>query len=160
MSSKILKDYEVISNYIVEIIKAQDWTYDYDEDNECIYIEVAASSNEINIPLVMQIDKEREFFTVISALPIPIEDEKQDEMAIAVNIINNILVFGSFDYNYLEGAISYRFTSSFRKSLISKSAYEFMIGIVLMSIETYLENLTKLAFGEMTIEEFNAFVQG
>ncbi len=158
MEDKILKNYQIISKYIVEIVKEQNWTYDYDEYDDYVSIEVAATSNEICVPLVMQVDIEREFFTAISVLPIPVPEDKQDEIAIAVNLINNYLVFGSFDYNYLEGAISYRFTSSYKESIISKSAYEFMIGIILTCLDTYTENLTKLAFGEITIDEFNDLV--
>ena len=79
-------------------------------------------------------------------------------MALAVNMINSSIIDGSFDYNILNGNLLFRLTSSFKNSLISENAFEYIIYISCSTVDKYNDKLDSLAKGDYTIEELYKFI--
>ena len=87
-------------------------------------------------------------------LPFTFGEDKRLEGAIALNQINYTLVDGSFDYNYEDGRVIFRLTSSYRESLISKELFGYMIACLAVTVDKYNDKLLVLAKGGTTLEDF------
>ena len=94
---------------------------------------------------------------MISTLPCGVPKHKRDDFALAVCYINNLLVDGNFDFDYISGRTLFRFTSSYYDSLISKQAVMRMLGLSIEQVDNYNDKLVRLALGA-SLEDFKAFV--
>ena len=74
--------------------------------------------------------------------------------SIATCQANYRLADGSFDYDFREGKVFFRMTSSYRDSLISQNLLEYMMACAAFTVDAYNDKFLMLAKGQMAIEEF------
>ena len=83
-----------------------------------------------------------------------VPEEKRLDMALAVSIVNNRLVDGSFDYDVMRGALLFRMTTSFIESTLSETAFEYMLFCSCGTIDEYNDKFLMLCKGLMPVEKF------
>jgi hypothetical protein len=74
-------------------------------------------------------------------------------MSLAISAVNYTMVDGSFDYNFLNGNTLFRLTSSYRNSMISTTALEYMLMVSCNTVDEYNDKLFMLCKGMMSLED-------
>ena len=126
----------------------------YNRFDDDLVITFTMGGEDIPMDIVAGIDAERELVRLFSPLPFKFSREKLVEGAIATSQINYKLVDGCFDFNCKDGAVSFRMTSSFAASLISKSLFEYMVACLCYTVDKYNDKLMLLNKGLIPLEDF------
>lgn len=126
----------------------------YEKFEKDLVVAFALSGEDFPMQFVLNVDADRELIRLISPIPAIFEDEKRIEGAIATCQANYRLADGSFDYDYKEGKIFFRMTSSFVDSLISKDLFEYMVAVAGYTVDEYNDKFFMLSKGQLTIDEF------
>ncbi len=133
-------------------LESHDWKYkrdDYDLSIEC-----GAQGDDLPMDISVKVETDRQLIMLLSHLPFVIPEEKRLDAAIAISIINNMLIDGSFDYDIVHGHILFRMTSSFIESEISSDLFTYMLMGSCYIIDEYNDKLLMLGKGMITIEKF------
>ena len=133
-----------------EALADREWKFSPDEEE--LKIKTGAIGDDLPMDITIHADADRQLLLVISHLPVTVPEDKRVDLAIAVSVINNQLVDGSFDYDLRSGSIFFRLTSSFLDSSIGKEAVMYMLMCSCSTIDDYNDKLLMLAKGLLSIE--------
>lgn len=126
----------------------------YDKEEDKLFAHIGVSGEDIPMDFFVQCDAERQLVKVISFLPFKMCEEKRIEGAIATSYVNYQIADGSFDYNFADGKIAFRMTSSFRESLIGAELFDYMVGCSIFTVDRYNDQFLMLNKGMLSIEDF------
>ncbi len=132
--------------------------FKYDKKEEEMKIECSARGDDLPMKLHFFVDAERSLVRVLSLLPFDTKEDKRVEMAVAVSMINDMLVDGSFDFDITEGSMFFRMTNSFIESVISHEVFIYMILCSLKTIDEYNDKLLMLSTGIIDLEKFTTVI--
>ena len=141
---------------LCEMLKAREWHYESDEDNFTIMC--GARGEDLPMEIRVQVDPERLIVTLLSQMPFSVPEDKRVEMALAVSAVNYALVDGSFDYNFVDGTLLFRMTSSYRESLVGKDMFEYMLYVSCKTIDDYNDKFLMIIKEKMTLEDLVKFI--
>jgi len=141
---------------LCEMLKAREWHYESDEDNFTIMC--GARGEDLPMEIRVQVDPERLIVTLLSQMPFSVPEDKRVEMALAVSAVNYALVDGSFDYNFVDGTLFFRMTSSYRESLVGKDMFEYMLYVSCKTIDDYNDKFLMIIKEKMTLEDLVKFI--
>lgn len=139
-----------------DVLDDMGWTYNKDESILEIYTGAAGDDYPISIRIC--VEPEKNLVTLLSEIEMGSDKDSLVPVSIAVSLINNRLVDGSFDYNILTGQMFFRITSSYKNSLLSKEVIDYMVYIACHTVDEYDGKLISLSKGEMTFDEFVEFI--
>ena len=71
-----------------------------------------------------------------------------------MSAINERTVDGSFDYNYKNGKIVFRLTTSFKSSIVSKELFDYVIDVSASTVDEYNDKLEAIAKDKLDLEKF------
>ena len=154
---KALRQAKAAYDTLCETLKERKWHYEGDDEN--LEITCGARGDDLPMEIRIRVDPERLIVTLLSELPFSIPEDKRVETALAVSVINYALADGSFDYNFLDGSLVFRMTSSYRESLVSKDMFEYMLYVSCKTIDDYNDKLFMIVKNNMTIEDLIRFIQ-
>lgn len=141
---------------LCEMLKEREWHYESDEDNFTIMC--GARGEDLPMEIRVQVDPERLIVTLLSQMPFSVPEDKRVEMALAVSAVNYALVDGSFDYNFVDGTLLFRMTSSYRESLVGKDMFEYMLYVSCKTIDDYNDKFLMIIKEKMTLEDLVKFI--
>jgi hypothetical protein len=134
-TEKDLTAAKIMYNRVKEALDNMGWTYDENESK--LNITTGAGGKDLNIDIDIYVEAEKHIVTVLSMLPIDVPEDLRIDLSLAVSLINNRLVDGSFDYDRFARQIN---ESGYKGSLMlevmknhSKGFYD------VMSNETYMQ---------------------
>ena len=145
---------KVVYDTACEALTERGWKYE--GDLETLRIKTGAVGEDLPMEIIIDVNADRQLFLVISPLPLKVPEDKRVDLAVAISVINNQLIDGSFDYDMRDGKILFRLTSSFIDSKISKEAITYMIMCSCSTIDDYNDKLLLLAKGMLSLEQFLA----
>lgn len=128
------------------------WRYKKNEDD--LNISCGAQGDDLPMDIFITIDDRRELVSLLSRMPFVIEEDKRMETAVAVSIVNNRLVDGSFDYNIADGVIFFRMTSTFIDSELSEEVFKYMLYCSCSMIDRFNDKFLMFSKGLMKLEDF------
>ena len=137
---------------LCSMLDNNEWKYEKDEENLCI--DCGAQGEDLPIPIKIRIDAERQIILLLSLIPFSVNEDKRMETAVAVSIVNNLLVDGSFDYDITTGDLYFRMTNSFIDSDISEEAFKYMLYCSCMTIDEYNDKFLMLSKGLLPLDSF------
>ena len=137
---------------LVKMLDERKWTYDAKKEE--LVIETGAQGDDLPIPLHISVDADRQVVIMYSFLPFEIPENKRLEIALAVSVINDSIVDGSFDYNFVSGRLVYRLTSSFMGSVLSKALFEYMVDCTCATVDNYNDKLEAIIKGTLDVKAF------
>lgn len=149
---KKLKKALSIYNGMCDVLTASGLRYEKHEED--LVITFNAVGNDIPMRFILNVDADRELIRVLSPIPATFEGDKRLEGAIATSQINFYLADGSFDFDYENGKVYFRMTSSYIDSLISKEVILYMVACAGQVVDEYNDKLLMLSKGLLPIEEF------
>lgn len=126
----------------------------YDKHEKDLVITFGLRGEDIPMQFVLNIDAERQLIRLLSLLPVKFEEDKRVDACIATCEANCRIVDGSFDFDYEDGSIIFRMTSSFLDSLISKDLFAYMIVIGSRIVDEYNDKFLMLSKGMIPLEDF------
>ena len=127
---------------------------EYKKHEDDFIVDFTVVGEDFPMQIILNVDAERELIRLLSPIPVTFGDDKRLDGAIATCQVNYSLVDGSFDYNYKKGTISFRMTSSYIDSIISKDLLRYMVGVAGYTIDEYNDKFVMLANGELPLETF------
>lgn len=149
---KKMKNALSVYNTLCEMLDEREFYYEKHEED--LVVTFGMRGEDIPMQFVVNIDAKRELVRVISPVPVIFEDDKRIDGAIATSQVNYRLADGSFDYDFKQGRILFRMTSSFCDSLISKDLFEYMLACASFTVDKYNDQFLMLAKGKISVEEF------
>lgn len=141
-----------VFNGLCANLDAHHWRYDKNEGE--LTIDCQAQGDDLPMEIRLEVHEERRFVTLLSHQPFVVKEEKRLDMAVAVSVVNNMLLDGSFDFDIKNGHMFFRMTSSYIDSLLGDELFSYMIGLSLKVIDDFNDKFFMLSSGMITIEQF------
>ena len=152
MDEKALQEAKKMYEAVCAMLDARGWHYEKVEEK--LMVRFDATGQDLPMTFIIRIDAERMLVVLTSLLPGPFPQALRDVGAIATSQINYKLADGSFDYDMRDGTVYFRLTSSYRSSLISQTALEYMFECTLFTVELYNDKLFMLSKGLIDLDKF------
>lgn len=153
---KQLKQARAAYRSLCEMLDEKDWHYKKDEEH--LLVLCKAQGDDLPMDIRIEVDAERSLVILLSNTPFNIPKDKRDALAVAVSAANCRIIDGSFDYNYLDGIILFRMTSSFMDSLVGKEMFEYLLLVSCITIDRYNDKFLMVAKSDMSNEEILDFI--
>ena len=154
--TKQLKQAQAVFHALCKFLDSDDWHYERDEEE--MMIKCRAQGEDLPIAIRLQVDADRALVSLYSQLPFTIAEDRRREMAVAVAQANNCMVDGCFDYDYSNGSIIFRITTSIRDSLIGETALKYLVYCACGTVDHYNDKFLMAAKSEMTCDEIAKFI--
>lgn len=138
------------------MFRKNNWTFDADEEK--LVIKTGFKSDDLPINFRFRVHSRNELVLIVSELPIDINKSKREDIAMAVSYANFKMLDGSFDFDYKEGKIYFRLTSSYRNSLLNSELYEYMVNVSVGTIDDYNDKFNAINEGKMSLAKFEEAV--
>ena len=154
------KKAKTVFKTLCDMLDGRGWKYQKEENDEAgptIYC--GAHGDDLPMEIRIRVDVKRELISLLSKMPFPVPENRRTAMAIAVSKANAGLVDGSFDYNYLNGNIVFRLTSSYRDSIIGKTLFDYMLMVSCYTIDEYNDKFLEVTKKDMSVDEILKFIQ-
>ena len=142
---------------ICAVLDGHDWSYDKDESK--LIVNTSARGDDLSMEIVIRVYKDQQIVALHSPMPFTVPESMRKEMAVAVACANKGMVDGDFDYDYLSGKIIFRFTTSFRNSLISKDVYDYMLSVSCHTVDEYNDKFFMVINNKMSVAEIRNFIK-
>ena len=152
MESITHKSAKSVFDLLVATFNDKEFKFYTDEERMAVCLQLA--TDDLPIALVAEVDETRQLLRMVSVFPFQFPKERRIEGAIAAGMTNFHLFTGSFDYDYTEGNIKFRLTSSFFNSVISRDVILSMLGRTFTTCDEYNDKLCNLANGKMSLSQY------
>lgn len=149
---KKLKNAQTVFKTLCEMMDEKELKYEKHEDD--LVVNFILGGDDLPMQFVLNVDAKRELIRLLSPIPVTFEGDKRIEGAIATCQANYRIADGSFDFDFKNGRILFRMTSSYIDSLISKDLFEYMVAVASYTVDEYNDKFFMLAKGQLPIEEF------
>lgn len=150
---------ELVAKQTKEVFELVCQTFDdrglkYERNDEEMFVICRGRGDDLPIDIGVFVNPRARVISLLSPLPINIAEDKRIEVALAVCTANHGLVNGSFDYNIGTGAISFRAVNSYLDTVPGKSLIDYLISIVIRTVDDYNDKFLAVSTGMMTVEQF------
>lgn len=126
----------------------------YEKDTDKLLVHFYMNGDDIPMEVFAEVDAERELVRVHSPLPFAFSEAKRLEGAIATSQANYRMADGSFDYNFRDGKVFFRLTSSYKESLLSKDLLGYMIACTVYTVDKYNDKFLMIDKGLLSLDDF------
>ncbi len=158
MDSKDLRQAKEVFDTLCGLLDKHKFKYRMNE--EALSIAATFHGDDIPMDIGIKVDSERKLISLISPLPFEVPQDKRAQLALAISVINYDLVDGSFDYNFFNGKVLFRMTSSFRDSLIGEELFMYMLAISTGTVDDYNDKLFMVCKHDMELKDIIALIKG
>lgn len=152
-----LKQAKTAFTTLCKMLDEKEWNYKADEEN--LAITCGARGEDLPMEIEIRVDPERLLVILLSDMPFKVPEDRRAQLALAVTVANYGLVDGSFDYNFLDGRILFRMTSSYRDSLVGKDMFEYMLMCSCVTIDNYNDKFLMVVKQDMQAKEIINFIK-
>jgi len=133
---------------------ANNWKYKRDE--ESLSIQCGVQGDDLPMEIVVNVDAKRSVVVLFSRIPFQVPEDKRLQLAVAVSVVNNRLVDGSFDFDVKSGKMFFRLTNSFMDSTLGSDVFTYMLAVSCNTIDEYNDKFLMLSKGMLSLEQFLA----
>ncbi|MBR4223877.1 MAG: hypothetical protein IKR73_03615 [Oscillospiraceae bacterium] len=136
---------------ICGMLREQD--YKFRADPEELKVNFGVRGESFPIDVVYRVIPDRQLVQITSALAYYIPEDKRDEAAIALTMINWRLLNGSFDFDMSDGYVQFRICEAYHDSLIGGEVFDYMTHALFYTVDEYNELLFMLGKGMITLDQ-------
>ncbi|MDE7329572.1 MAG: YbjN domain-containing protein [Clostridia bacterium] len=147
-----MKEAQEVYTTVCETLDMKGWRYE--KHPEDLVVTFTVNGEDIPMDFVVAVDGKRMLIRLLSRLPFKFAANKRVEGSIATNFANFKLGDGSFDYDLTDGAVTFRMTSSFRGSLISNTAVNYMFNCACATVDDYNDSFLMISKGMLSLKDF------
>ena len=128
----------------------------YEKDEENLVVHFIMQGEDLSIGLILIVDADRQLIRILSPLPFKISKEKRVEGAVMTCIASDKVLDGNFDYDILDGTITFRMSASFRNSHIGENLFRYMVLYCCKVVDIYNDRFFAVDKGMMSLDDFIA----
>lgn len=128
--------------------------FHYKRFDEDLAINCTVRGDDIPMELIFMVRADRQIVQLHSPMPFTVPEDKRVDIALATTVVNNMLIDGSFDFDFSKGKISFRLTASYIESILGKELFEYMLMVSAATIDEYNDKFMMMAKGMMSFEQF------
>lgn len=125
--------------------------FHYDKQDKDLIITSFAKGDTLPIPFMMRVAPQKELVSFHSVLPFDVDDNMQEDICIALNMINCNLSGGCFAC--FDGKISYKSAAIYRGMTVGKKLFEEWMMTSLAIINEYNGKLEKAVSEHMPLDD-------
>ena len=125
-----------------------------ERNEEKLTIKGTAHGEDFPIDINISVDEDRQLVIFLSLQPMVVPEDKRLDMAVAVSVVNNMLVDGCFVFEISSGHMFFRMTSAYIDSLVGDELFTYMMAVSLHTIDDYNDKFFMLSKGMLTLEQF------
>ena len=137
---------------LCETMDGHGWKYSPDRD--ALRIESGAQGEDLPINLIMSVDEKRQLVRLLSGMPFRVKEDKRLDMAVAVSVVNNRLVDGSFDFDVSTGILGFRMTCSYRESILGSDLFSYILFCSCKTIDDFNDKFMMINAGLVSLDQF------
>ena len=137
---------------LCKTLDGHEWNYAKDEEK--LSIKCGAQGEDLPMDIAIMVDSERCLVRLTSHIPIVVPEDKRLDAAIAISVVNNMLVDGCFDFDISSGLIFFRMTNSFLESKLGDDFFTYRLFASCQTIDAYNDKFLMLVKGMISIEQF------
>ena len=153
---KVMQQSKNVYESICSMLDNLEWKYTrHDED---LTITCGVRGDDLPMEMIIIVSPQSQVVSLYPPMPFDIPENKRVDLAVAICMINNNFVNGSFDYDISDGSIRFRLVSSFRESLLSEELFKYMVLVSTQTIDDYNDKFLMLAKDMMTLEQLAKFI--
>lgn len=130
----------------------REWHYEKDEEN--LVVTCGVSGDDIPMRLIMRVMPRHQLVQVLSPLPFDIPEDKRIDLALALTMVNNRLINGSFDFDLGNGRTVFRLTTAFMDSSLDTEVFDYMVGVTAATVDEYNDKIMMLSKGMIELSAF------
>ena len=119
-------------------------------------ITLTLRGDDLPIEMILAVRERLEVIQLLSYIRPKTPEDKCIDAAVAVNVANYGLIFGSFDYDISDGEICWRAVLPYRDAAITKDQVDYLVMVSAATIDKYNDRFLMLNKGMMTMEQFIA----
>lgn len=151
------KNAQVTYKSLCAMLDGMQWNYKkHDED---LTITCTARGEDLPMDITIRVNADRQAVCLYSPIPFAVPKERRAALAVAVSIANFGMIDGSFDYDYINGRIVFRMTSSFRDSLLSKDVFAYMLAVGCRTVDDYNDKFLMVVKSDMSYDDIAKFIE-
>ncbi|MBQ4582973.1 MAG: YbjN domain-containing protein [Oscillospiraceae bacterium] len=147
-------DANKVYNDLCTHLTACGWKYDRHDDDKVITLNMRG--DDLPIEMILFVKEKQQVVSLISPIRPKAPEDKRIDAAVAVNVANYGIVFGSFDYDVSDGEIRWRAVLPYRDAAITKDQVNYLVVVSAGTIDKYNDKFLMLNKGMMTLEQFIA----
>lgn len=117
-------------------------------------ISLGMNGDDLPMDMILAVREKQEVIQLISPIRPKAPEDKRIDAAVAVNVANYGIVFGSFDYDVSDGEIRWRATLPYRDAAITKDQVHYLVMVSAATIDKYNDKFLMLNKGMMTLQQF------
>lgn len=151
-NEKYLKQAQTVYETLCRTFDSRGWAYKKDTENWSITCQ--ARGEDLPMDFIIRVDVNSMMIRLASVLPFTVPEDKRTEIAVAVSMINSVLIDGSFDYDIRSGNMFFRMTNSFLESLVGNDLIGYMFSCAYITVDAYNDKFLMLVKGMMTLQQF------
>ena len=153
---KLQKKAREVFGTICRMLDEKDWRYQKDED--ALKISCGVQGDDLPMPIRIELDAERQLVVLLSEIPFAVPEDRRSAIAVAVSVANYGMVYGNFDFDYLNGNILFRATAIYAQSLIGQEMFAFMVACSCHTIDRYNDKFLVVTQNDMTEDEVADYI--
>lgn len=143
---------QTVYDTICKMFDEKDYHYEKHEDDHVITCQVRGEDLPMDIIFVVR--DERQIVQLLSPMPFTVPEDKRMDIVLAITVINDRLVDGSFDFDLSNGRITFRQTASYIESILGKELFEYMLMVSASTVDEYNDKFLMIAKGMISFEQF------
>lgn len=137
---------------LCQALDSRQWKYR--RNDEELSVEYIVNGEDMPMRFFFVINAEYSLVRLLSPMPLTVKESKRLDVAVAVSMINNRLLYGSFNFDVTDGELRFRLCNSFRDSVLGTDVFLHMIAVGNIVVERYNDKLFMLATGVISLEKF------
>ena len=126
----------------------------YTRRDEDKVITLTLHGDDLPMEILLLVKEAPGVISLISPIHPKAPEDKRIETAVAVNVANYGMIFGSFDYDISDGDIHWRAVLPYINTTITKEQVEYLVLVSAHTIDNYNDKFLMLNKGMMTLEQF------
>ena len=156
-----MREYSVkIAEDISNILKEDDWSFNFDEDTGIFRMGVSNIEGFNNVMIRIIVNDDSYAIHVIAPINAPVSDaESKNKYTEFFCRANFGLKYGSFDFDVSDGEIMYRAFNFCLEQSVDKGLFLSSIACCASTLSRYADGILGMVFGNLSVDEAIAKVE-
>lgn len=137
---------------ICSVLDARNWHYKVFKEK--LTISCGARGDDLPMDIFIIVNPKARVVSVYSPMPYRVSEDNRVDIALAVCAANFRLIQGVFEFDLVEGNISYKLTASYRDNEFSESYLDYLLRLSVNVIDDYNEKFLMIEKGLLPLDKF------
>lgn len=152
IDNNVLEQGKKVFDSLCNALDNRGWKYRTDEEQLQVFLNAVGEDLQINF--LFKVNLKKQILSVYSRLPFAIDEDRREEVALALSYVNYILADGSFDFNILTGNVLFRMTASFKETSLSEKLLDYLVVTTCGTVDDYNDKILDLNNKKITLAQF------